>query len=304
MYKNGFLTRGLFASLILIIVLLNNIGCNEEAKKEAVRPKVPTVSELLLGSWTRYSNRVHALLIVRANGNWTSDLRVEGATAKIVERKGESNGTWLLEDDKKLIINVISSKMEDIWPTGTIALEIVEIDKKHVTFRYPNARLITWKKARVDSKSQKEGAVNPIIIMKPVVVNLNKLSSNDKDRYLCLALKLHLEEMELDAVIPKLHPRAWDAAIIYLSSLFYNDVKTFDEMKIVNESLTKILNPYIDGLLEEAESTHVMVSSSMEKVDEFIIEHSPPPALENPEAAQSEEEKDKEEEKNKEKEKK
>jgi len=119
--------------------------------------------------------------------------------------------------------------------------------------------------------------------MKPLVVNLNKISSNDKDRYLCLALDLQLEEMKSNAAVPKLPPRAWDAAIIFLSSLLYNDVKTFDAMTVVTGKLTKILNPYFDGMLMEVTATHVMISSSMEKVEEFIIEHSPPPVLDTPE---------------------
>lgn len=274
----------LCSAIFLILSMVPTIGCKDDPPQE---PKISPTQELLIGSWRRYNNRVHTLLIIRNNGNWSSDLRVEGATSKIVERKGESSGTWRLEDHN-LIVNVLSSQMEDIWPTGTFTLEITEIDKKTITLKYPNSRLITWKRARIEKETKKEGAVNPVIAMHPLVVNLNKISSNDKDRYLCLALELHLEEMAVDADVPKLHPRAWDAAIIYLSSLIYNDVKTFDVMKVVTDNLTKILNPYFDGLLVEVASTHVMISSSMEKVDEFIIEHSPPPVLETQDGTEKE----------------
>jgi hypothetical protein len=115
--------------------------------------------------------------------------------------------------------------------------------------------------------------------MKPLVVNLNKLSSNDKDRYLCLALDLHLEALEAEQEAPKLHPKVWDAASIYLSSLIYKDVKTFDTMKVVNERLFDIFTPYLDGKLSHIEVNHVMISSNMEKVEEFILEHTPPPPI-------------------------
>lgn len=266
-------------AILIFFCSLQISGCKDDAPPEA---QISPAEELLVGSWRRYNNRVHTLLIIRNNGNWSSDLRVEGATSKIVERKGEASGTWRIED-KSLIMTVTSSQMEDVWPTGTFTLEIIEIDKKAVTLKYPNSRLITWKRARIEKEAKKEGAVNPVISMKPLVVNLNKISSNDKDRYLCIAIDLHLEEMEVDAPVPKLHPRAWDTAILFLSSLLYNDVKTFDAMKVVTEKLTTILNPYFDGLIMEIVSTHVMISSSMDKVEEFIIEHSPPPVLETAE---------------------
>jgi len=281
-------------AILLIFCSIENSYCKEEASQ---KPQVSPTQELLVGSWIRFDNRVHTLLIIRNNGNWSSDLRVEGASSKIIERKGESSGTWSLEDHS-LAITVTSSQMEDTWPIGKITLEIMEIDKKSVTFKYPNSRLITWKRARIEKVDKKEEkkdekgkdgenavtTINPVITMKPLVVNLNKISSNDKDRYLCLSLDLQLEEMQSDSEVPKLHPRAWDAAIIFLSSLLYNDVKTFDAMGVVTGKLTKILNPYFDGMLMEVTATHVMISSSMEKVEEFIIEHSPPPPLETPEA--------------------
>ncbi|SLM33069.1 conserved hypothetical protein [Desulfamplus magnetovallimortis] len=264
---------------LLAIILANIYGCGKKEEEPEAEPESP-VHELLVGSWNRYSNRVYTLLILRNNGSWTSDLRIEGGNSKIVERKGNATGTWDV-DGNTLTFTVVDSQIENIWGKGqTYILEIVEIDKLKVVLRYPNARLITWKRSRIEKNTQTEGILNPVLPMKPLVVNINKLSSHDKDRYLCLALDLHLDEIPADAPPIKLHPRAWDAAILYLSSLIYNDVKTFDEMKIVNEKLINLLNPYLEGKLFSIEVNHVMISSSMEKVEEFIIEHSPPPPLE------------------------
>ncbi|MBF0414044.1 MAG: flagellar basal body-associated FliL family protein [Desulfamplus sp.] len=285
MNKKRFAVNYLVPVLLWIFCLIQIICCNDIKAEDTPETKVSPTVELLLGSWSRYNNRVYTLLIIRANGNWSSDLRVEGATSKIIERKGEATGTWSIEDNK-LIMKVLTSEMEDVWAIGELTLEIVEIDNKVLTLKYPNSRIITWKKASVVKKEKKaEGEVvttiSPTITIKPIVVNLNKISSNDKDRYLCLALEVQLQEMDTTAIVPKLHPRALDAAILFLSSLMYNDVKTFDEMKVVTQKLTKILNPYFDGMVTDVILNHIMVSSSVDKVDEFIIEHSPPPVLEN-----------------------
>ncbi|MBF0201858.1 MAG: flagellar basal body-associated FliL family protein [Desulfamplus sp.] len=269
------LRRMVAVSLLFFIAISSLSGCKGDS--EEMLQLSPT-HELLVGSWNRYSNKIYTLLILRNNGSWSSDLRIEGGASKIVERRGSATGTWRLEDDDTLIINVMDSEMEEVWAKGsTYVLDIVEIDKRQIILRYPNARLITWKRSRVKRQAKVEGILYPVLNMKPLIVNINKLSSHDKDRYLCLALDLHLEEITDDQDIPKLHPRAWDAAIIYLSSLVYKDVKTFDEMKVVTAKLFDLLNPYLEGHLTEIEVKHVMISSSMDKVDEFIIEHSPPP---------------------------
>ncbi|MBF0572234.1 MAG: flagellar basal body-associated FliL family protein [Desulfamplus sp.] len=281
------LARNLFVAISIILsIIIQFFNCDYADAKEEPAPEalISPTTQLLLGTWSQHNNRVYTLLIIRANGKWTSDYRVEGAASKIVERKGQASGKWTLED-KRLTFTVESSDIEDVWPNGTVDLEIVTINKKSMSLKYPNSRVTTWTKARVEKdKKKKAGAasITPKISMKPIVVNLNKLSSKDSNRYLCIALELHLEEMEATAAIPKLHPRAWDSTILFLSSLLYNDVKTFDDMKLVTNRLDRLLAPYLDGLLTKAVLTHVMVTSSMDKVNEFIISHSLPPPLETP----------------------
>lgn len=271
-----FITIAIFSLLIII-----SAGCKDEEKEEApAEQKIVPTEELLIGTWHRYNNKIYILLILRANGNWTSDIRIEGASSKIVQRKGNAEGTWKAEEDN-LILTVLSSKIEQIWENNkTYILEIIELNGHLMTLKYPNSRQITWKRSRAQKKSTDPSIVAPSFDMKPVVVNLNKHSSHDKDRYLCLALKLYLNETDPEKLPPAVHPGAWDASIIFLSSLIYKDVKTFDEMKEVKTRLATILNPYLNGTLEEIEINHVMISSNMDKVDEFVIEHSPAPELE------------------------
>ncbi len=267
-----------FIFFILILTVLIFQGCGGEEEQEADQlPHVPDQRELLVGSWNRYSNKIYTLLILKNNGNWSSDLRIEGGASKIVERRGNATGTWIVEENN-LILTVIDSQIEDVWKkNSTYTLEIIELDKKQMTLKYPNARLFTWKRSRAAKEAKGEESTAPVLPMKPLVVNLNKLSSNDKDRYLCLAIDLHLEALTAEQEAPKLHPKVWDAANIYLSSLIYKDVKTFDNMKVVNEKLFDIFTPYLDGKLSHIEVNHVMISSNMEKVEEFILEHTPPP---------------------------
>ncbi len=141
------------AAVLVLLFLIQSINCSSLLAEDVAADKINPTEELLLGTWSRYNNKVYTLLIVRANGNWSSDLRVEGATSKIVERKGEATGTWRLEK-KNLVMTVVTSEMPDIWPVGEIVLEIIEIDKKSVTIKYPNSRLITWKKARVEKEKK------------------------------------------------------------------------------------------------------------------------------------------------------
>jgi len=110
-------------------------------------------------------------------------------------------------------------------------------------------------------------------LMGPVVVNLNKNRSNDKDRYLCMNLNLILNELMPDQEIPEIHPKAKEAAIIFLSSLIFNDVKDFESIKLQNKKLVKVLNPYMQGIIKEVAVEHVIVAADIEKVEEFIIEH-------------------------------
>ena len=146
--------------------------------------------------------------------------------------------------------------------------------------KYPNLRTLTWKKSRSKKKSPGEASLDILIPMKPLIVNLNKLSSHDKDRFLCLAMDLSIDGSAYtnaddnadDKELPKIHPSAWDATIIFLSSLTYKEVKTFDSMKIVKEQLTDIINPYMNDMLYDVDVSHVIgLSPNRAEVDHADI---------------------------------
>jgi hypothetical protein len=82
-----------------------------------------------------------------------------------------------------------------------------------------------------------------------------------------------LKELMPDQEVPKFHPRARDAAILFLSSLVYGDVENFDKIKAQKKKLVDVLNPYMEGFIKDIEIEHVIIATSVTKVEEFIIEH-------------------------------
>ena len=259
------------AAGLMLLPLFLTTGCFLGDKK-------PSYGELVIGSWNRYWNKSYFLLIVRASGGWSSDVRVEGASSRIIGKKGSASGTWKIEGDQ-LVVTVEESDIPDVWEKDkTFFYQIVEMNKNIMTLKYPNNRVFTWKRSRDKSKdSSSDAPLQPVIRPQPFVVNLDKTRSHDKDRYFCLALDIILEELMPDQKIPLFHPKAREAALMFLSSLTYKEVKTFDSVKEVNASLTALLNPYFNGLIKDIKIRHVVIASTMEKVEEFLIEHTPSP---------------------------
>ena len=185
----------ILAAVILLSIMILG-GCKDDDKEKDTEQGTDPAKKQLIGSWNHYNNKIYTLLILRANGNWSSDLRIEGASSKIVERRGNAEGTWNLEE-KNLILTVFTSKIEKVWESNTTyRLEIIKIDKRLMTLKYPNSRIITWKRSRTQKAASDPASLTPSFEMKPLVVNLNKHSSHDKDRYLCLALTLHIDNTD------------------------------------------------------------------------------------------------------------
>ncbi len=108
-------------------------------------------------------------------------------------------------------------------------------------------------------------------------MNINKNRSNDKDRYLCLKMNMIFKELMPGQKIPPLHPKVHDSIIIFFSSLVYEDVKSFDDLSARCGKLVQLLNPYMEGMIKEIAVENVILASDMDRVEEFIIEHTPPP---------------------------
>jgi len=258
--------------LIGISFLISISGCGEKGKSQ---------SELAVGNWTQLRNRAYILLITNPKGEWNSSVRIADVTSKIVSAKGTAKGTWSI-DSNQMIFTVTESDIESIWETtATLFFDIVTLDDKVMQLKDEAGRIIVWKKTNTKEKAVSQIDTAPIIPMGPVAVNLNKNRSNDKDRYLCLDINLVLKELMPDQKIPLIHPKAREAAMIFLSSLVFNDVKDFEDIKNQSKKLVDVLNPYMEGFIKEIAIEHVIVATQMDKVEEFIIEHTlvpePPP---------------------------
>ncbi len=239
-------------------------GCGEGGKN---------FTELATGNWTQLRNRAYILWVTNPKGEWQSSVRIADATSRIVKAKGNAKGMWHIENDQ-MIVTVMESDIEEVWrKNATIFYDIVALSKDSMQLRDESGRVSTWNRTRANKAGDSEADPTLVLPMGPVVVNLNKNRSHDKDRYLCLNLNLVFKELMPDQTFPVLHPRVKDAAIVFLSSLVFNDVKDFDGIREQGRKLTQALNPYLESALAEVEVEHVIVAGDVAKVEEFIIEH-------------------------------
>ncbi len=250
--------------LIVFSFLIVLSGCGKEEKSQ---------NEFAVGNWTQFRNRAYILLITNPKGEWNSSVRIADVTSKIVSSKGTAKGTWHIEKGQ-MIFTVTESDIEEIWEkNATTFFDIVELTESLMRLRNESGREIVWKQTNKQKAAVVDESTAQMIGMGPISVNLNKNRSNDKDRYLCLNLNLILKELMPEQEIPLLHPKALDAANIFLSSLVFNDVKDFDSIKMQGKKLVDVLNPYLDGFIKEVEIEHVIVAADIDQVEEFIIEH-------------------------------
>jgi hypothetical protein len=252
------------------------------------KDKGPSFDELLLGSWNRTHKNAYSVLVFKAQGGWDSDIRMEGAHSRIIEKRGKATGTWQLEGDQ-LVMTVVESDLVDLWEKNkTLFCEIVELNGDVLSLKYPDGNVQDYKRFKSKAKPGEQVNLSRVIRMEPLVVNLNKHRSHDKDRYLCLDMEVNLKKLKPGQAQPVLHPRARDAMNLFLSSLLYKDVKTLDSVKQVTKNLEVLLNPYLDNMVDGITVNHVVISSTMDKVEEFLIEHTPQPPAEIPEEQKSE----------------
>ena len=252
--------------LMLVFFLIPITGCGEKEK---------TQTELAVGHWTQIKNRAYILLVTNQKGDWTSSVRIADATHKIVKAKGNAKGMWYIEKGQ-MIFTVTDSDIEEIWvKNATTFFDIVELSENLMRLKEESGHIVVWNKTNAQKPGTAEADLSPVVPLGPVVANLNKNRSNDKDRYLCLNLNLVLKELMPDQKIPPIHPAAREAALLFLSSLVFDDVKDFDGIKEQSKKLVNVLNPYMEGFIKEIDVKHVIVATDADKVDEFIIEHTP-----------------------------
>ena len=269
-----FLNRWAVVCAVMLMVLVGIAGCGGEREKKD--------TDLILGNWTHYKNRTYILIAIDMKGTWTSSVRIADVTSKLVASKGTARGTWHL-DEKQLIFTVEESDIENVWEKNdTRFYTVLELSDHLMVLEGETGRKEEWKKTVRRKGKDDSNALNSIVTMAPYAVNLDRHSSNVQDRYLCLSIHLKLMELMPEQTVPQFHPRARDAAIMYLSSLTYDDVSDFDRIKAQKEKLKDALNPYMEGLIKDVVIDHVIVAVSTAKVEEFIIEHKAASTQEEP----------------------
>jgi len=258
-------TADLFILFLIGIFFFGFItGCEEKEK---------TQSDLVVGNWVQSKNGTYILWVTTPLGEWNSSVKIPDITGKIVKSRGSAEGIWNIEDGQ-MIITVMESDVEDVWGKNvTSFFDILELTENQMKLKEESGHVVVWNTTSAQKQVVSEG-FNDTIPMGPVAVNLNKNRSHDKDRYLCLNMNLVLQEMMPEQNVPSIHPKAREAAIIFLSSLVFDDVKDFKKINIQNKKLVAVLNPYMDGSIKEIKIEHVIVTTDPDQVEEFIIEHS------------------------------
>lgn len=275
---------GLCIVLIGILSAIFVSSCGEKKKSQ---------TELAVGNWSQEKNRAFVILYTNLKGEWNSSVKISEATSKVVKTKGNAKGVWHIEKNQ-MIFTVMESDVEDIWvKNSTVFYDILDLTENRMQFKDEQGTVTVWSRTKMGKSTEPEAELVLSIPMAPVVVNLNKSRSNDKDRYLCLKMNFILKELMPGQKIPPVHPKVQDSIVIFFSSLVFEDVKDFDGIRSQSRKLVNILNPYMEGKIKEIAIENVIVATEIEKVEEFLIEHTPPadPAPEEGKQAKDEKKK-------------
>lgn len=241
-------------------------SCKE---KEASR------AELVLGNWTQIKNKAYLLLVMDQKGEWTCSVKISEGTSKIVKAKGNAKGKWHIEKEQ-MIFTVMESDIEEVWEKNrTLIYDIVDITANLIQLKDENGAMTVWTRTRTEKSVGSEPVLSFKMPMEPVIVNLNKNRSNDKDRYLCLKMNMIFKELMPGQRIPPFHPKVHESVILFFSSLVYEDVKSFDDITLRCRTLVQLLNPYMEGMIQEIAVENVILATDIERAEEFIIEHTP-----------------------------
>jgi hypothetical protein len=90
--------------------------------------------------------------------------------------------------------------MLEIWELNkTSFMGVIELGKNMMKLKEETGRIVVWKHTTIKKTAATvTEAADTEITLYPLVVNLDKNSSGEKSRYLCMSIKLILEEMMSD----------------------------------------------------------------------------------------------------------
>ncbi|TYT75620.1 flagellar basal body-associated FliL family protein [Desulfobotulus mexicanus] len=255
----------------LIFFLSGLVSCGGEREED---PRM-----LLIGSWRISHMNIHTILTLRNNGSWQSEDRMEGQHTKIIEKRGKSTGRWKMESKDRLVFSVETAEDAGMWPAGSLqTFDIEVLQPGKLILRHPETgRTSEWAKVRAQRPEQGEILVHQVVRMEPLIVNVARARVLERQRFLCmemefvLSLEHPVSNPEEIPPPPPLHPEVRETVLFYLSSLEYRDMNSFDRVKEFRLNMREILSPYFDNRLEEIEVRNIIVASSEESLEEFIL---------------------------------
>jgi hypothetical protein len=242
----------------VFLLLLSGLFC------ACSRPE-PTAGERLLGSWRSQKRKIHTILTFRANGTWTSQVRIEGGLSKIIEKKGTVTGTWALTPEGRLAMTATETPVAIGWEKDQpLSFEIVALTDSVLQLDNHAGRKLAL--ARVKIKSQGADRRYATVDLEPIVVSLRTGVYREPHRFLCAFIGLVLKA-ERGATV---HPKVREAILFHLSSLTYVEVNTNEELKTLQDDLYRLVNPYLKGAVSELKIKSIVITTQQRVVDEFL----------------------------------
>lgn len=301
MKTKSLLICGVLVTLVCLAAMLE--GCSSGPKVEALligswRMHQGKVHSILTfhnnGSWS-LENRVEGKLskIVakrgRITGEWfyTDELDKKYVSQMDTIEAPSDDGSTDAEAEEGqdqdnsqptiyLIMHVAESDGDDDWQPGiTVPFEILILDKERLSLKNFNGDIMEWSRVRVGKSEETdiEGTVK--MNLGPMVINLSRTRIRQRRRYLCIDVDLVLEVSYhntdgLPPEPPAMHPRIKEAAIFYLSAKTYKDLKSVDDAQNVISGLKNVLNPYLQGKIQELTINNIVVSTERKNVEDFL----------------------------------
>jgi hypothetical protein len=239
-----------------VVVMLLLCACS--------RPE-PTVGERLLGSWRAQTRNIHTILNFRANGTWTSQVRIEGSLSKIIEKKGTVSGTWAITPEGRLVMTATEAPIAIGWEKDQpLSFEIVALTDALLQLDNQAGRKLALERVKVKNP----GAGNQFVTvdLDPIVVNLRTGGTQDPPRFLCVLIGLVLET-EGRVTVP---PRAREVIILHLSALTYAEVNSNEALAALSGDLHRLVTPYLKGVVSELHIKRMVITTQQPVVDEFL----------------------------------
>ncbi len=266
----------------------------------------------LEGEWEMLMGDTKQILNIADDGTWGVRFEKPGDPPKKEEKKKnnkkkgdeeeepqviyDAKGKWKLEDEKDFSMTAKTGIPGSGWEKDlTRTYQVLEVTPDVLKLKSEDGMIEAWLKVKpllaeeVEEKPAKAdasiGEHNVILKVHPFVVNLQKVTPNDKNRYLFVEFHLEVEDPVLakeitelealgDASIdiprPKIHPRVKEQLLLFLSTLSYTDVGSFKRVEAMKLELESLILPYTKNRLRSVKIANIVVTSKKARLKKFM----------------------------------